>query len=574
MTRTRSWATGTLLSCCLLLTYGFAPARADERFPAELLPPTVIAYAEIAHPRQLLTELLQHPLRQRLEASGAYDQAMENPQYVQFRAVVALVELQLGRGWQELLQTATERGVALAVDQSSQGVALLVHAGDPKSLERLRDVALRLANQEAQRRGREAPVRSAEYRGITAYQAGQARFAVCEDYFLLVNNSELGKAIIDRFLDKPGDSLADSALFKEARKSKSDDAAVWAFADIATLRNAGAAPELLGGRADNPASELILGGVLANLHKTDYVSAEMLLKQNRLALAVSAPHDPTWIDETRHYFFGDDGSGRAPPLLWPSQTALSLSAYRDISGMWLRAGDLFNKEVNDQLAQADSGLSTLFSGRDFGEDILGAIQPEIQVVVTRQTFVDDQPQPSIKLPAFALVARLKEPDKMTRELKRIFQSFVGFLNIVGAMNGNPQLDLGEETVDGRMLVTAAFAPEADRPQGDGAIHFNFSSTAPLARELVRLAEQPGEPRDENTIIQTNLTSVREMLEDNRSHLVAQNVLEKGHSREEAEKEIGGLLAVLQEIRDLQIRLTADKQLRLELELNLKDPPKP
>ena len=46
-------------------------------------------------------------------------------------------------------------------------------------------------------------------------------------------------------------------------------------------------------------------------------------------------------------------------------TIVSLSSYRDVSAMWLRAGDLFNEQTNEELAKADSGLTTLFSGKDF-----------------------------------------------------------------------------------------------------------------------------------------------------------------------------------------------------------------
>jgi hypothetical protein len=32
---------------------------------------------------------------------------------------------------------------------------------------------------------------------------------------------------------------------------------------------------------------------------------------------------------------------------------------------------LFDKQTNEELAKTDSGLSTMFAGKDFGEDILG-----------------------------------------------------------------------------------------------------------------------------------------------------------------------------------------------------------
>ncbi len=52
--------------------------------------------------------------------------------------------------------------------------------------------------------------------------------------------------------------------------------------------------------------------------------------------------------------------------------------------MWLRAGDLFDEGMNEKLAQADSQLATLFSGKDFGEDILSAFAPQVQFLATRR----------------------------------------------------------------------------------------------------------------------------------------------------------------------------------------------
>ena len=124
--------------------------------------------------------------------------------------------------------------------------------------------------------------------------------------------------------------------------------------------------------------------------------------------------------------------------------------------MWLRAGDLFNEQMNDELAKADSGLTTLFGGKDFGEDILGGSRKFRSSSPSNSLPRDSRP--AIKLPAFGLVADLKDPAKMQPELRRTFQSVVGFLNIVGAMNGQPQLDLDMEKTDAAQFVTSSYIP--------------------------------------------------------------------------------------------------------------------
>jgi hypothetical protein len=63
--------------------------------------------------------------------------------------------------------------------------------------------------------------------------------------------------------------------------------------------------------------------------------------------------------------------------------------------------------------------------------------------------------------------------------------------------------------------------------------------------------------------------LRDILADNQEQLIAQNMLEKGHSRDEAEQEIGVLLELLQWVDRLGLRLeTTPSEIRASVELSL------
>jgi hypothetical protein len=250
--------------------------------------------------------------------------------------------------------------------------------------------------------------------------------------------------------------------------------------------------------------------------------------------------------------------------------------------MWLRAGDLFNERINDGIAQADSSLTTLFSGKDFGEEILGAVQPEIRLVAARQEFAEAQPTPAIQLPAFGIALTLKDPQRMRSEFRRTFQSLIGFLNVVGAMNGQPQLDLDMEQEGDVQLVSATYLPEPESDREQMPINFNFSpsvafeadrfiiaSTKELARALARSKPSATDQPPGNTAARLNLQVVREILADNRGQLVAQNMLEEGHSKDEAERQIDLLLMLVGFVQDASVELAQrDGQLCLQLDLRL------
>ncbi|MDA1049682.1 MAG: hypothetical protein O3C40_04270 [Planctomycetota bacterium] len=569
------------LSVLLVLLLS-ATGLADDRTAADLLPPTTILYAEIPEPGMVLELFESHPLRQRIEKLQGVRDAYETKQFLQFKAALAIVEAKLGQSWQRVLQSVTEGGIAIGFDAETQGATLLVKARDEEAAPKLLDTIIELARAAAKDAGNSDPVNSGEYRGITAYQIDQAKIATWGRWLAVTNKPESGKAVLDALLDTPENTLATNAQFQDARSKAAGAATAWGYVNVEAIRKGGIAKDVFSGKTDNPVAELLVGGVLDTLQHTPYVTASLTLDQQHTRLEFASPHQQDWTTEAREYFFGPDGNGRAPAPIQVSNQLLALSTYRDLSTMWLRAGDLFKDNIVDQFAQAESVLSTLFSGKDFGEEILGEVHPEFQFVVARQTCEDGTPQPAIKLPAFAAVFRLKDPETVGPEFRRTYQSLIGFLNITGSMNGQPQLDLDIEKEDTFQLVSATYLVEKDASPGGLKINYNFSpaiafagehfvvsSSTALARELARSVGKGSKPStDLNSTIKLNVSGVSDILADNRPQLVAQNMLSEGHSKEEAERTIGDLLELLAAAESVSIDLGAsDGTVRASLEID-------
>lgn len=575
----------TLFSLLLTLI-AIAPAVADERSAAELLPPTTIFYAEVPEPQAVLELLEDHPLRDRIEQMKGVRDAYQTKQFLEFKAAVAVVEAKLGKTWQNVVQAVAEGGIALGFDAESQGAVLLVKARDEQAAPKLLDTLIDLARAAAKDAGNPDPVKLGEHRGITAYQIDQAKIATFGQWLAVTNKPASGRQVIDAYLDKPKESLANNEQFQHARSQTAGDSTAWGYVNIEALRNGGVAKDLFKGRADNPVAEFLVGGLLDTLQHTPYATASLTLSHERTQLELATPHQQEWTTEAREYFFGPNGKGRAPTPLKVANQLLTFSTYRDVSTMWLRAGDLFEDNIVDQFAQAESNLSTLFSGKDFAEEILGEVGPEIQLVVARQTYADDAPQPAIKIPGFAAIFKMKDPETITPEFRRIFQSLIGFLNIVGSMNGQPQLDLDIEKEDTFQLITSTYIVDKDATSPAGLkINYNFSpsvafagehfivsSTTSLARELASVVSKtPLQASDSNTFAQLDVRAVSDILDDNRPQLVAQNMLSEGNTKEEAEQEIGDLLSLLDAAKDASFYLTnQDGILGASLEITYTD----
>jgi hypothetical protein len=426
---------------------------------------------------------------------------------------------------------------------------------------------------------------------MQGYRAGNAIFAVLGPWVVVTNKGDLAKTLVDRHLDPVGKSLSDAEWYvgRDPSAVPAADNAVRLLSvaiDLHGLRERFPNNDLFQEQAHDFGAELILGGILTLLRLAPIAEVYLDAEPGGLVARAHVPTQVDWFSPSREHYVGPGATGRALPPLGIEGAIASMTTYRNLSELWLRAGDLFDERVNDQLAQADNTLTTLFSGKDFGEDILGALEPEVRMVVAPQAFAEGTPAPAIRLPAFGLVAKLKHPEAMQRELKRIFQSFIGFLNIVGAMEGRPQLDLSSRIEEGRAYYWADYVADADRSYENGLpILYNFSpaiafaedfvavaSTSSLAEEMAdRAAAGTSAVGPESPIVHTLLEvdgpGVREALERNRDAMIAQNMLEKGHTRAEASREIGTLLQLLQWMERAQLTMSFGERSELALRVD-------
>ena len=570
-------------------------ARCETESAADWLPTTTVIYLEAA-PAQTFVQL---PLVKQLLSSERLRDVWRSPKVMQARGAMTMAELALGEKLPVVIQQLLAHGAAVTVDAENKGVALLAHAQDAETCRQLTKRFTQFIDSNAQRNGTGKRFERSTYRDFDVYEAKQGVIVVLDDWLLISNNPSLARKIVEQFREPKQSGLSTLASFSEVRQQSTAAATplLWGWADVVKLREVN--PKKIFKRPDeNFLAELLIGGVLAAAREASTASLSLTSEASALQLQVLVPESAAIASSEYEFFFGDERNGRAPRLLKAEDTMLSIAAHRDIAELWRRAGDLFGQRTNDRLAQADATLTTLFSGRDFGEEILGAIQPGLQLIVARQNFESSiEPVPQIKLPAFALVTTLREPAEMQPQLKRIFTSLVGFINITGAMNQQPQLDIEILKEDSATFVTATYVADVDRPKDwKVPVQFNFSptlamigdhavlaSTSTIARtaaeQLGHADKAPyaaGEDRDggngaaTNTLLMVDGAHAVEALAINREQLVSQNMLKKGQSRAEAEKEFDTLLRLLGLIESLEISFDVGDGAKLTTVLRIKE----
>ena len=558
------------------------PAAAAEKTAAELLPASVLGYLEVPRPGEAVRLVLDHSLTAEVIKAPEYQQAIKSNDYQRFLEAVAHLEGRLGKKWPEAIGSLTSGGLTLGFDLPTQGVVALARADDGFADTSLAAV-LDLARSVAAAQGKPELVKADKHQGTPILQIGDAHLAAVGNWLVLSNKKPLLRAVID-LQQGNGESLAADSQFQKVTSERTGQPAAWLYVDLRVLRLMGVLQKALERKSDNPPAEILAGGILAAIPNAPYVTASLDVSPTQLKLVTSLPCDPKAVAKSREFYLGAEAAGVAPPLLAPQSTLLSLSTHRDFASLWRHAPDLFDEGINAKFAEAESNLTTFFAGRNFRDEILANLEPGVQIVVTRQQFPQDGVTPAIKLPAAAAVFQMKQPEETTRIFKVTFQSAVGFLNVVGAMNGVDPLDMNAEKIGDALIVAGGYLPPKDeKARGEAPLHYNASptlafvgnrfilaSSRPLAMELIEHVRKDLPAGDKlNTHVRVDGQAAQAALAENRGPLIAQNMLEKGHDQAAAEQEIDRVLAALKAIQGARAALkVADTKLELSLEVDL------
>lgn len=543
---------------------------AQERSPEQIefdqiLPDTTGLIVSIPHPDQVLDHLLSHPIRDDLEKLDAYQSALNSPQALQGKLLLGLFESQVGMTWPEAIKSITRHGLYIAGDPDHEAFAVLMRADSETNLRKVAGTLLNWVAKQAEDEGREVPFEIRDYRDFKVADFGVFIMARWKSWLLISNRKLHAKQIADNLLDgaETDTNLASANWYQQARSlEKTGD--VWVGVNLKSLRERNIAQELFRGTTDDAAAELILGGILDVLEDSDLAAGQLNIG-DRIDLSISVPLAADKIRSVREYYFGPELTGRAPQPIQPDGWIASLTSYRDLAGWWLSKEELFEERVIAQLAQTDSQLSTIFGGLDFGEEVLGSVQPGVQILAVQQDF-EATPEPDVKLPSFGLVARLYDPASVRSRFKIAFQSLIGFINIELGQQGQPQLELDSDRVGDAFITTARYL--IDQPDDYRLMIANFSptiafqddyliisSTRQLADQILAEVRQR-EPAtvEANTLALINGAALKHALKQNAEALIAQNMLEQGNDRKTAQQQIDIFLRLLDFAKSAAVEL--------------------
>lgn len=590
-------------SVCFAISIGFAafiaPATASAAEPdgawqpATWLPTTTAAYAEISDPAPLLEAVLGAETLALLDDFEPYRKYRETKNYTDLQTVAAVLEAKLGAKWEPTLRTLLGGGAAVAFDPSLGSVTVVVRSRDAKVLNELHAAIVELVEADAKNKGKDSPIKQQEYNGAAGWSFGKNEaHVILGDTLVVSNRSEALKQIVDRRAKRasdksPAKSLAGDANFVAARKQVDPAACGFGFVRLSSLRLAMGLAKLLDKKADNPVAEVLAGGVVDAVGRADYVAVGLTIDKSQARLSAHLPYERKNTATTRRWFFAPEaGAAAAAPLDVRSAVA-TLTAYRDVGGMWTGRNELFDEKTNVGFTEADTNLGLYFSGRDFGSQVLGELSPRWRLVAARREFGDDgQPVPALKLPSFGLVWELAHPDEFGPHLQMAFQNIIGITNLDGVQKGRPQLLLKSETRGAAEIQYGTYLIVGDVPKTDAPMHFNFrpacgrigkhfvlGTHVDLVREICDgLEKQPKAPSTTDSLrFEVRTDELTKVLEANRPLILGRVMLSAGGDKEKAEAQLALGLRLLEPLKDLKLELIEGKEtLSLQIGASFRD----
>jgi hypothetical protein len=563
---------------------------------------------EVPHPDQLIDRLTDPRILDYASGLPQYRNVVQNKNFRELSSVVKLLAAQLDTTWDQGLKDLTGGGIVLAMEAEKvqqPRIFLIISPKNEALLNKTNQALLKMVRADAAGKGKPDPVKTTEHHGVTIFETGDKQapgYAVVGGRLVVSNSTKNLKTLIDRVVgsgaaDRGQTTAANVASAPEWKALKArggDSDSVVALARLDQLRKLDKARFTLPDKPDTGVT-LLVRSWYEVLKRAPWMAASLRWSEKELGAALEVPLYPKGHLAIVKGFVPESKDGAAT-LIQPPGTIASLSLWRDWATIWESRADLFSAEVAQNLAQLDTFAGQFFGGREFGADVLGALGPHWRLVISQQDFDNMKPSPDVKLPGFALVAEIAEPEgDFAQKIKTAYQTIVGLSNIDATQQKAAPLELGSEEVDGVTLATARYvlpqggAGENLTPQrrynfspsaAQVGKYFILSSSRGLGRALIKELKgksggangsaSPGAMSQSTFAVEADGRELAQILEQNRDRLAMQTMLDGGQTKEKAQAQVDALLAFVRYLG--RGRLSVDdgpSASRLELKFQLK-----
>jgi hypothetical protein len=293
-------------------------------------------------------------------------------------------------------------------------------------------------------------------------------------------------------------------------------------------------------------------------------------------------------DGPASFAWSDKPDGGALPNISVPRQIAGMTFYRDLQAFYAAKDELFPQRTAG-LIFFENMMGIFFTGRDLTDEVLAETEPEVRFVVAEQEYDPKTGKPALQLPSFAAIFRMDNPDYFSEVMEEAWQKALGLINFTSGQQAQPGLILYRPTYKDVTFSASRYSTaDVDESQEVHA-RYNFrpslvtfdewlvmSSTESLARDLIdalkaETAKKPKALAGVHSMVEVDGRQLASILKANRANMVRQNMIEEGHTKEEAEAAIDVLLSIAEYFGGAKIELGSDDgrmRAKLELEVNL------
>jgi hypothetical protein len=584
-------------SAWFALVFTLTAGRAQEkpsRPLAALFPADSIVYIEAPEPANLWNSLRSTNLIEQVQRLESVRAVMREGAALAVAFVLAQARNLLGSDFDSAVPSLAGGGVAVSLsfgEAKQPRVLLVMRARDAEQLVKTRDAFAESKGVFSMGEWLEdsAQVTSettAAFGKVDVISTGKTLHHAIAGNLLFLSNDR--SAIARALKSAPGaGSLEDNANYKNARKS-CPGAAVFAFADVDAVAAAKGIrnEEVLA----DPGQALLFGGMKQAVVDSPWLAGRADVDGSSLRFSVRTAAKPAKATKT---FLT---SARPIPDVAIPRRIGSVTFRRDVAAFWNDHEGIVAPEFDADFAKFNSFAAAILGVKRMDEDVFEKLEPISQWFVAGQTYAGLPAAPKIKIPAFGVILRAKEPNKKLMDgFRRAFTTAMAVGAADQAQKEMMTLGLSDETVGDIKISYAAF-PE---PEGVGspAQEYNYSpafftfeeyvvssSTLELARDLAKAlpaaaasARAAEAANDKNTAphprtldsVEVRGAELCRALRENWDPLIAQSVLTKGKTKAQATRELGFVIDLLSLVSSSELSTAEDSAgLRLDWRVGL------
>jgi hypothetical protein len=531
--------------------------------PLRFIPAEADLVLQVPSPRRAAETAVTLDTLQKLQTFSVVRELLDGTQARRGKQFLAYFEKEMGCKWPELLDRVAGRGIALGAKFGDKAPALLAIQGtDEAAVKKFVKTALAVAQAELDRQETGVKIARREYKGSEAASIGpDLHIARVGPVVLLSNKQEALKRALD--IQDGGKSAADLPAVGEALRLLPKAPLVSLYIDMKVAHASPQGKALYKSPRDDVVQTFAIGSLLDVLGRTPYVVVGVCQEKDGFLTTVRAPRGRAGMGGDRLLHLpAEEGMPGSRPLLEPKGVLFSQSFYFDLANMWNEREKLFPKKVADDIAKGDKNTGRFLGGAKLS-DLYTQTAPYKRVIVVNQPKAGYKRQPKQRIPAFAVVTELRQPEKFGRAMDTVLRG--------AALLATTQvkLKLTEETHAGVEITGYRFDEKAPLKNDVNDIRFNFSpcycqvgnqyvfcSTIELARELVGLLqkEQKSPPTGQraSSLIRLYGAGGAAALKDTEDQLITQVILDQAVPPGEAREQVEAFITLVRQFGSLSL----------------------